>query len=379
MNEEEAENQFNLLGHELEHFEKKIFDQKELITISKALNSELNINTLIERILDISLTQGQTFKIGLFLQENEDNNTFYLQDNFVGFEIDDISQFTIEYDNIIINKLLEQDKRGLCLDELEEKIGSNRKGKKIIQQLKTLGDTLLVIPFKNKSLINAIIVMGDKHNTEQYSLSEKEFLFDLASIASIAIENAKLYQLATVDMMTQLKMHHFFQMKLKEEFKQSSQEKRPLSILFTDIDHFKNFNDTYGHQLGDLVLKAVAQILLLNSRNHDIAARYGGEEFAIVLPQTPLNEAKDIAEKIRQDIEDLEVDNPTDVGDDKLKVTISIGVAEYDSNQDSCAAELIKRSDDAVYRAKESGRNCVVTSLGGQKKKPSKSKKNKKK
>jgi len=124
----------------------------------------------------------------------------------------------------------------------------------------------------------------------------------------------------------------------------------------SDVDHFKNFNDTYGHQVGDIVLKSVSMVMKNSVRALDIVARYGGEEMIILLRGSPLKDAANVADKIRKNIESCIVKDQTQ----SYKVTISMGVStfEKDDNVDS----IIKRADDALYVAKKTGRNRIATS-----------------
>ena len=108
----------------------------------------------------------------------------------------------------------------------------------------------------------------------------------MANQAAVVIEKARLYNLATIDGLTGLVVRRHFQAKIEEEFRRARRYDKPLSYLMTDIDHFKKFNDTYGHQTGDMVLREVAKIVIKSVRDTDIAARYGGEEFAVILPET---------------------------------------------------------------------------------------------
>lgn len=129
----------------------------------------------------------------------------------------------------------------------------------------------------------------------------------------------------------------------------------PVAAILFDIDHFKRFNDTWGHEAGDLVLKSVADVIRQNVRGSDIACRYGGEEFIIVLPEATRNVAVERAETLRRDVEKMELV----LGEQKLdRVTASFGVALYPTHADNAEA-LVRVADDALYRAKESGRNRV--------------------
>ena len=149
-------------------------------------------------------------------------------------------------------------------------------------------------------------------------------------------------------------------LKLAEEIKRAHRYNLQLSILLLDIDHFKNVNDTYGHYIGDLVLKSLGHLLLKNVREMDIVARYGGEEIAIIAPHTSVLTAADLAERLRQVVE-TSVIVPADEQEDRQAVTISvsIGVAGLD-RQIVDIQSLIERTDKALYEAKQKGRNRVV-------------------
>jgi diguanylate cyclase (GGDEF)-like protein len=130
----------------------------------------------------------------------------------------------------------------------------------------------------------------------------------------------------------------------------------PFSVVFIDLDHFKSINDRHGHEVGDLVLKEVANCLAQHTRRSDLFGRVGGEEFMMLLPNTDLSGAKLLAEKLRQHVEELA---PL-IGSERIPVTVSIGVARNRSGQESIA-DIRREADQAMYRAKAEGRNRVVS------------------
>ncbi len=164
----------------------------------------------------------------------------------------------------------------------------------------------------------------------------------------------EIYRLATIDGLTQVHNKSFFLERVADEFSRSKRYGRDLSIIIFDFDHFKKLNDTYGHLAGDEVLKQSSSVILLNLRKEDPIGRYGGEEFGILLPETPLNKAMTLAEKIRKLIERT----PFSYNDQVLRVTISMGVSTLTSNVET-VQKLIENADQALYRAKKAGRNRV--------------------
>jgi len=151
-----------------------------------------------------------------------------------------------------------------------------------------------------------------------------------------------------------------FDLKLAEEIERAQRYNFQISMLLLDIDHFKDINDTYGHYIGDLVLKSLGHLLLKNVRETDIVARYGGEEIAVIAPHTSVPAAVDLAERLRQVVETSAI-VPADEYEDRQAVTISvsIGVAGLD-RQIIDKQSLIERTDEALYKAKQKGRNRVV-------------------
>jgi diguanylate cyclase (GGDEF)-like protein len=191
-------------------------------------------------------------------------------------------------------------------------------------------------------------------------LSEEDmrFLETLSASMMSIIKNYQLYEmqkeLATIDGMTGLYNHRYFQEALSREISRSGRYDKPVSLVYLDIDHFKNFNDTYGHQVGDEVLKLVARTIRRNLRDSDLPCRYGGEELVAILPETDLEGAKAAGEKIRKAVEALNL--PVD--GKIVKITISGGVSAFPTNAKD-KASLIEAADEALYQAKEGGRNQV--------------------
>lgn len=166
----------------------------------------------------------------------------------------------------------------------------------------------------------------------------------------------KLKNLANEDGLTEVYNHRYFHETLIEKIKSYELDKKPISLIFLDIDHFKNYNDLYGHQKGDEVLKTIGLLLKSNVREGDIVARYGGEEFSVILPATSEQAAIKIAENIRIKIQETPFEGEENQPHGKLTASIGVSVFPDKAKND---VELIKSADDALYRAKFFNKNRV--------------------
>ncbi len=170
--------------------------------------------------------------------------------------------------------------------------------------------------------------------------------------AELLSMNATLVELSITDKLTGLKNRRFFQEKLEEQLSNYEKSASHFSLFILDIDHFKKVNDTFGHQAGDEVLAQLAQLLINQARSLDIVARYGGEEFVVILPETNQDEAKVIAEQLRQAVEEAEWQTG--------RITVSVGIATV--NKTDNETTILQRADKALYASKENGRNRVTHS-----------------
>lgn len=202
------------------------------------------------------------------------------------------------------------------------------------------------------------ILTVDSYQPGLYHAAHANLAETFANGAAIAIENARLYKeaqtLATTDSLTGLTNRRNFYALAENELVRSKRYGHPLSLIMIDIDHFKSVNDSYGHAVGDAVLKMLTQKVQLELRQTDIFARFGGEEFMVLLPETDTLNAVQVAERIRNCV----AETPFSVEEHKIMVTISLGIAEHD---ETCINldDLLNRSDKALYWAKQIGRNRV--------------------
>jgi diguanylate cyclase (GGDEF)-like protein len=219
----------------------------------------------------------------------------------------------------------------------------------------TQTNSLIAVPLTYKGEIIGVIEVINKLNGD-FNTSDMEMLQYTSTQSAIAIKNAELYDMANKDGMTKLFTNKYFRERLHEEWNRSNRYKHPLSLGIFDIDNFKNFNNTYGHQAGDRVIIELAKIIISSSRSIDIPCRYGGEEFTIILPETGKEEALIVIERIRQKVEQINVE----YNNTFLNFTVSGGLAAIPELVPKNVEEFIEMADKALYYSKKNGRNRVT-------------------
>jgi len=213
-----------------------------------------------------------------------------------------------------------------------------------------------------------VLCLGPKLGGRSFTDEDRNLAQILGGMVAISLHNAQLYRRSIVDGLTQVYSRGHFDAHLLQEIARArrllqkganppadARSHLCLSLVMVDIDHFKQFNDRHGHQTGDSVLQAVARTLHDAVRTMDVVARYGGEEFALILPETQKEDARRVAERLRLSVAGLSVDAGAP---EPLHVTISLGVATFPDDAPDLR-ELVARADQAMYRAKASGRNAV--------------------
>lgn len=217
--------------------------------------------------------------------------------------------------------------------------------------------SLIVSPLLSGNKIIGVLRM-DSLNEGVYTQDDLRLFDIIGNLGAVAIQNAFLYswvqELAIRDSLTGLFVRRYFMKRFQEEIKRTARKNGTLSLLILDIDHFKSYNDKFGHATGDIVLKYLARAMTSSVREGDMVARYGGEEIAILLINTDFERAGKIAESIRKRVED----EPFVLRREKQNLTVSIGLSNYPKDSMS-EEELIKIADNRLYKAKSLGRNRV--------------------
>lgn len=219
--------------------------------------------------------------------------------------------------------------------------------------------TFFHLPLTAQKRVYGIIAVGGQP-TPAFRREAPSILSLASNELAMILDNARLYEeakkLAITDGLTRIYNHRFFQELFDKEFKRADRYNTVFSLIMLDIDHFKNINDTYGHLLGDEILKEMAMLIRGCLRSMDVVARYGGEEFAILLPETDLENAIQTAERIRMAVRNHEFGSSLGK---RIAVTVSQGVTSYPSPGIFSKSDMVAKADAALYEAKESGRDRV--------------------
>jgi len=270
------------------------------------------------------------------------------------------------FENYLIYIFLKNESTGInvlswpsaCNDKDITNMVNDLKDKTYINDNKTL-----LIPLKSEG--KDVGILAAKSTSEQITTKDEDYLIQLSSQIATTINRANVYaeilKHATLDALTGFYNRRQLEERIKQEVSNAKRQNAPLCGIMTDIDYFKNVNDTYGHAAGDIVLKTIAKIIRGQLREYDIAGRYGGEEFSILLPFTKIEEAQMVAERLRKTIENKTVDiskAAPDADNKSIKITLSLGI--YEMRETDNDEDLLKKADKALYHAKNTGRNKVV-------------------
>ncbi len=327
---------------------------------------KFDINELIEFT--------KTLKV-LYVEDNEDaqKSMLTLLGNF--FEdivvardgLEGLEKFNSEPFHLVISDIRMPNMNGLEMIEKMKNIDPNvfvvvataYKDTEFLLESIAIGvDGYLLKPINHKQLQKTIRKTCEKiyykKKNEEYETNLEQLILERTKELEQAKE--KLTDIANKDPLTNLYNRRYFNEISDMLINLSNRERKAFSVLMIDIDRFKVINDTYGHIIGDHVLKELSNILLKLTRQSDVVVRYGGEEFVVLLPNTKIDGATLIAKKIHSTIENLEIHIDNNI----LKFTVSIGVTQCDWSGENSIDSLMHRADESLYEAKRSGRNRVV-------------------
>lgn len=335
-------------------YEKRLYDLQQLLEVARSLCSTLDYPTLIESILYTCMCQMRVLGAGIFVLDDFETESFSLNNNYTGMDLNSDIEYVIPVSSPLIPILSEKEKV-FTVRDIQRLLPEEP-----LEQIYSLKPSLIV-PLFQKNRVNGILLLGERMDLgggTTFDDYDKKQILSISSLASMAINNASLLERSSTDMMTRLKLKYYFFNQLTDRLDLAVTQGLPVGVIMFDIDHFKNFNDTYGHTCGDYVLITVAKIIKNSIRTQDMASRYGGEEFTVMLPNTLKEDAMQVAERIRTNIESALFNYENK----QMRVTISGGVSVFDveKNPVSSAKEFVEQADKALYVSKTSGRNRIT-------------------
>jgi diguanylate cyclase (GGDEF)-like protein len=328
----------------------RIKELELLVQVSYVLNNAYEWSEFVESVRHFFLAHFNIDGFALLLK-TEAKNVFRILSS-VGKDALREKTAPIDLNNVYIQKLILK-KEIIYITGNEEK--SN-----IPSVLNGQCSSILAIPAISRSSRILGVICLKRLEKQAFSSQEIETIRQIVTQIAVMLDKAIIYkkarELAFTDELTGIFNRRYFNQRYSRELGRAKRYKRTLSILMIDIDHFKRFNDTMGHLVGDDVLRKMARVFESNLRKADILCRYGGEEFVVILPEISLKQAIHVGEKLRKTTESSRFIGEKKVG---KEITISVGVASYPENN-SDLEEILSKADKALYEAKQKGRNRVV-------------------
>ena len=340
-----AKSETNLI--EMEKFNRHIQMEVTKITgffeISKELTKVMYLQQLAPVVADIVKGGFDIASLGILIfDENKIHNILIYPDkNIVDFKENIECPFDIDQEKIISNE--------------ESGFYDGEDFKPLLVKLGYTAprDDMYIIPLILEGRINGILMLEDLDE------DKTDLAHTFAGFLALTLRKIKLYarvqELAITDELTQVFVRRHFNDIYQDELNRAKEKNEEACFLMLDLDKFKNCNDTFGHLVGDVILKETANIIKQSVREIDIVGRYGGEEFCVFLPQTELENGVDVAERIRKSVEKYTFH----AYDETLKITVSIGISSFPHDARG-SIELVEKADLALYYAKRKGRNKVI-------------------
>ncbi|MFA6433181.1 MAG: sensor domain-containing diguanylate cyclase [Elusimicrobiales bacterium] len=223
-------------------------------------------------------------------------------------------------------------------------------------------DCVLYLPLIVQGVTIGLLIVDNLLSQQKIEPGELAMLKSFAGQIGLALDNVRLFdkveELSLYDELTKLPLRRYFNQRYQEEFYRAERFKQPLAMIWADIDYFKEVNDTYGHQIGDQVLKEVGRVVLSNLRKIDFPCRYGGDEILILLPQAAGEEAEKLARRLSAEIREIKIPVPFS-RTRELSVSVSLGISTFPADARSTET-LLEKADDALYWVKSHGRGGIA-------------------
>lgn len=359
----------------IERFDGKRFSIKEIRRVRQIIYGSIetyrqldfeNIKAMYQKGISISAALGDIFSRSI---RESDAFKFMIRglENIFGF--DRIRMYIVDESKNLLKGIYSVYRTGIISDISHEVIPMVRGTSSLVDVLldgsdMVMRDHIVYIPlridFKNKGLL-AVDNLLSKIDVNKYYLN---ILKSFSTLMAIAFENIllfeKIQEMSLYDELTGLALRRYFNQKFQEEFYRAERFSHNLSIIWIDIDYFKEINDSFGHQVGDIVLEEISKTIKKTVRKIDFPARYGGDEIVILLPQSSEVEAMGLAKRLLENIRGIKI-NLSQFGINKnIELSASIGIASY-PNDAKTMEELMLKADEALYWVKSHGRNGVIS------------------
>ncbi len=223
-------------------------------------------------------------------------------------------------------------------------------------------DCVLYMPLVVQGVTIGLLIVDNLLSQQKIEPGELSMLKSFAGQIGLALDNVRLFdkveELSLYDDLTRLPLRRYFNQRFQEEFYRAERFKTPLAVIWADVDYFKEVNDTYGHQIGDRVLKEIGRVVLSNLRKIDFPCRYGGDEIIVLLPQAAGAEAEKLAQRLSEEIREIRIPVPFSKARE-LTVSVSLGISTFPADASSIET-LLEKADDALYWVKSHGRGQIA-------------------
>ncbi len=346
---DDYEQQFRLVVKEKDRLYK-------VLEVNAIISSSLNLQVVLDTLMGKAKEVMESEASSLMLVDEEAQELYFY--TVKGEKSDAIKTIRLKMGEGISGWVASKGEPVLVEDAAQDP----RFSRKADQKSQFHTKSMMCVPLRAKKRILGTVQVLNKLDGTFFNMADLKIFEVLADQAAIAIENARLHEMATVDQVTGLYLKHYFLARLEEEYKRARLSGQPMAVIMSDIDLFKKVNDNFGHQGGDRALVELAAVIKDTVKEKgsvdDIPGRYGGEEFCVLLPDTDSQRALEMAEHIRRNIES----HPIQIGEKTAKITISVGVACYPFHAQYIKdkEDFIKLADEALYICKHRGRNCVA-------------------
>jgi diguanylate cyclase (GGDEF)-like protein len=323
---------------------------KTLLEIGQSLTSITDLHELLNKIAE-SVTHNINAQYVLIILRHFVTGELRIEYSNVNIDTK-TQQNALQFSKTVVNDVVNKGKSILSRDVIRDE-SLNKTDSVMSLQIRSLMCVPLIS--RQNSEIIGTLYADNRSAKNVFKQDDIQLLESFANMAAIAIENAHLYEQAILDELTQSYVRRYFEQRLEVEFARAIRQNSHLSLIFLDVDSFKYINDRHGHDAGDAVLRGVSGLMRRNLRAYDLLARVGGDEFAVLLPETSASDALKVAEKIRDGVSQMKIDEAP------VRITVSMGVSTYPDHAIKSVEELQKKADVALYRAKQFGRNsCQI-------------------